>query len=66
MLKITSNMLMESRKETVLNKEQEEKAAQGAFEAIKKELPAEALTTEVLEYVISEMEQKLKEKAIIL
>ena len=51
---------------TIVNEENIEKASESAIQAIKKELPKEAHTTEVLEYVICEISQKIKERPIIL
>ena len=51
---------------TTVKEENIEKASESAIEAIKKELPKEAHTTEVLEYVISEISQKIKERPVVL
>lgn len=64
MLKIVQNM--PNKKETVLNEEYIKKAVQSAVESIKNELPEEAQTIEVMEYIVSEMSRSLKEKKVIL
>lgn len=66
MLKITQNIANVSIKETVLDNAIIEKAVQNAIVAIKNELPEEAQTIEVMEYVISEISNALKESKVIL
>ena len=42
------------------------KAVDSAIEAIKNELPEEVHSVEVMEYVVSEISQSIKEKTIVL
>lgn len=66
MLKIIQEIANVSDKETVLDYAIIEKAVQNAIVAIKNELPKETQTIEVMEYVISEISDALKEKKVIL
>ncbi len=66
MIKIISNIQAEAEMVTTLQREHVKRAAQKAMEAIKAELPENACTVEVIEYVISEMGETLKTKNIIL
>lgn len=65
MLKIISNMQI-SRNETILSEEVIARASHNAIQAIKKELPEEAQTVEVMKYIISEMDSLVNEKNIVL
>lgn len=51
---------------TTINQNDVNKAARSAIDAIKNELPEEAQTVEVMEYVISEMDEMIKQKKIVL
>ena len=51
---------------TTINQNDVNKAARSAIDAIKNELPEEAQTVEVMEYVISEMHGMIKQKKIVL
>lgn len=51
---------------TTINQNDVNKAARSAIDAIKNELPEEAQTVEVMEYVISEMNEMIKQKKIVL
>lgn len=51
---------------TTINRNDVNKVARSAINAIKNELPEETHTVEVMEYVISEMNEMIKQKKIVL
>ena len=66
MLEITGNVLGEIKKVTLLKQETVNKAVKEAVRSIKNELPEEARTVEVMEYIIAEMHEFVKQSKIVL
>ena len=66
MLKIMRNYMYSAIKETTLKQELVDEISQKELKNIKNELPEEAQTVEVIEYIISEMQQRLKESRVVL
>lgn len=66
MLKIMRNYMYSGIKETTLKQELIDEISHKELKNIKNELPEEAQTVEVIEYIISEMQQRLKESRAVL
>ena len=66
LLEITGNVLGEIKKVTLLKQETVNKAVKEAVRSIKNELPEEARTVEVMEYIIAEMHEFVKQSKIVL
>ena len=66
MLKVISSVTSNVGKATILERTFVRKTANKAIETIKNELPEEAQTLEVMEYIISEMQDVVKESRIFL
>ncbi len=66
MLRVITTMSSNGETTVTLSDFQVDKAVQGAIEAIKKELPEEALSEETFEYVTERIMEKVKTAKIVL
>ncbi len=66
MLRVITTMSSNGGTTVTLSDFQVDKAVQGAIEAIKKELPGEALSEETFEYVTERIMEKVKTAKIVL
>lgn len=66
MFRVITTMRSNGGNTVTLSDFQVDKAVQGAIEAIKKELPEEALSEEIFEYVTEQIMEKVKTAKIVL